>query len=82
MYVFEKKDDKFHYIGITHSPVTQGVRNVKLERNPNPNDHRTAYVRPKTDSTNEKLQTRFTDWKFSENDRKTVKGIIKNNKKK
>lgn len=82
VYVFDKKDDKYHYIGITHSPITKGVRNIELERNPNPQDKRKAYIRSQTDSTSEKLQTRFPNWKFSEKDKKTVKGIIKKNKKK
>lgn len=82
IYVFDKKDNKYHYIGITHSPITQGVRNIELERNPNPRDTRKAYIRSQTDSTSEKLQTRFPNWEFSKKDKQTVKGIIKKNKKK
>lgn len=82
VYVFEKKDDKFHYIGITHSPVTQGVRNVELERNPNPRDNRKSYIRTKTEITSGKLQTTYRDWAFTEKDKNKVKNIIKANKKK
>ena len=82
VYVYDKKEGKYLYIGITHSAITQGMRNIELERNPNPNDDRKAYARPKTETTSDKLQTRFPNWQFSEKDRKTVKGIIKNNKKK
>ena len=82
MYVYDKKEGRYLYIGLTHSAITQGMRNIELERNPNPNDERKAYARPKTETTSDKLQTRFPNWQFSEKDRKTVKGIIKNNKKK
>lgn len=82
MYVYDKKEGKYLYIGLTHSAITQGVRNIELERNPNPNDGRTSYSRPKTETTSEKLQTRYTNWNFTEKDKKKIKGIIKNNKKK
>ena len=82
VYVYDKKEGKYLYIGLTHSAITQGMRNIELERNPNPNDDRKAYARPKTETTSEKLQTRYTNWNFTEKDKKKIKGIIKNNKKK
>ena len=82
VYVYDKKEGKYMYIGLTHSAITQGVRNIELERNPNPNDERKSYARPKTETTSEKLQTRYTNWNFTEKDKKKIKGIIKNNKKK
>ena len=82
VYVFDKKEDTFHYIGITHSPITQGVRNIELERNPNPNDERKSYARQKTEITSDKLQTTYRDWSFTEKDKRKIKSIIKLNKKK
>ena len=37
-YVYAKIGDDYKYIGITHSPITKGVRNIKLEVNPDPKD--------------------------------------------
>ena len=45
-YVYAKVGKKYKYIGITHSPITRGVKNIRLEDNPNPKDNTAAYCQP------------------------------------
>ena len=42
-----QKGDNYIYIGLTHSPISQGVKNIKLNVNPNPHDSKDSYVKPK-----------------------------------
>ena len=49
VYIYKKVGRKYEFIGITHAEITQGVRNIKLEKSPNPNDSKTSYIRPKSE---------------------------------
>lgn len=73
-YIYEKVGNRYKYIGLTHSPTTQGVRNIKLEKNPNPNDNRDSYARPKseTGATHEWKKPEAT-WKLSKQDKEKLK---------
>lgn len=82
VYVYDQKNGVFHYIGLTHSKITKGLKNIPLEKNPNPNDKRQSFVRPKTEKSNAKFQTTYKDWSLTKRDKKTVKSIIDFNKKK
>ena len=39
-YIYKKVGDKYHFIGITHSEITHRTKNIKLDKNPNPDDPR------------------------------------------
>lgn len=81
-YVYAKVGKEYKYIGITHSPITEGVKNIRLERNPNPKDNTTAYVRPNTQKANRsKFGKRFSNWKFSEKDKPKIKTLIDKDKR-
>ena len=76
-YVYDEQGNEYKVIGITSSPMTNGVLNVKLERNPEPNNMKTAYVRPRPDKENKgAFGNRLKGWKFSENDKMKVRNII------
>lgn len=81
-YIYEKVGERYRYIGITHAQITKGLRNIPLEKNPNPKDDRQSYMRPKTDEDKVSLFEKKprSDWKFSKNDRKTAKRIIRRSK--
>lgn len=83
-YVIDKDGNIYQYIGITHSSKTNDIDNIPLKKNPNPNDKRSAYIRPFIENDNYKNFGRgYNDWKFSEKDKKTVQKVIdKSNKKK
>lgn len=53
-YVFGKTGSQLESLGITHGKRTKGVNNVPLKKNPNPQDKRQAYVRPKITQEQEK----------------------------
>lgn len=46
-YVCGKIGNDFQSIGITHGKRTKGVNNIPLKKNPNPQDSKQAFVRPK-----------------------------------
>ena len=44
-YIFKEENGEYKYIGLTHSNITQGVKNIKLDHNPNKKDKRDSYIR-------------------------------------
>ena len=46
VYIFAKVGKKFRFVGITHSNITDGMNNIPLTKNPNPNDKEPSYFRP------------------------------------
>ena len=45
-YIYRKVGNNYEFIGITHSPITRGVKNIKLDKNPDPSDESDAYIKP------------------------------------
>ena len=82
-YVYDEDGRQYKILGITSSPKTNGVINVQLERNPEPNNPKTAYVRPVPDKVNKGVRNdKLKGWSFSENDKKKVRSIIDSHDKK
>lgn len=82
-YVYDEKGREYKVLGITSSPMTNGILNVELECNPEPKNTITAYVKPKPDKVDKGVKnTRLKGWKFSENDKKKVRNIIDTHNKK
>lgn len=80
-YVYAKIGDDYKYIGITHSPITKGVRNIKLEVNPDPKDKSSSYVRPKPEKADRsKFGKRLDKWRFSDKDKAKIKTLIDDDK--
>lgn len=78
-YIYAKVNGKYKYIGITHSKITNGVKNIELEQNPNPNDKEKAYARTmaKKDKVKKFKAKPLAGWKMSERDKKKIKPITK-----
>lgn len=78
-YIYAKVGGKYKYIGITHSPITNKVKNIKLDTNPNPKDNKTAYVRPSAKQAKVKKFKNNTlkDWKMSNSDKQKIKPLTK-----
>jgi len=74
VHIYAKVGDEFKHIGITHSKVTQGIKNIKMEKNPDPKDDKPSYFKPKAEhqSTN-KYGERKAGWKLSEIDKEKMK---------
>ena len=79
-YIYAKVGNTLKYIGITHSEITDGVKNIKLEKNPNPKDSKSAFFRPKTEqSSTNRFKKKEVGWKLSKKDKETA-NKIKNKK--
>ncbi len=82
-YIYKKINDEYYFVGITHAPVTNRVKNIKLDYNPNPNDSKHSYIRPF--SSKEKIKKfsnkELSDWKINKKDRPKFNRSIKNFKK-
>lgn len=82
-YVYGEHGRDYKILGLTSSPTTNGVSNIKLERNPEPNNHEDAYVRPQPDTVNKGVRNeRLNGWKFTKNDKNKVRKIIDTHDKK
>ena len=82
-YIYARVGNSYKFIGITHSPITQGVKNIKLDKNPNPKDTSTAYIRPKGQiDKSSNFKSKEKDWKLSKQDKRKVQGVISKDKKK
>ena len=72
-YIYQRVGKEFRFVGITHSAITSGMKNIPLDHNPNPADSRKSYFRPEArkDKT-----TSFGDikrgWKLSPSDKEKV----------
>ena len=81
-YVIRKKGDDYDYIGLTHSPFTDGKRNVRLRKNPNPNDNRISYMRPffRSGPIKKFSRKKIRGWKFAKRDKKKIRRISRTRK--
>lgn len=82
-YVYDDTGKEYKVLGITSSPKTNGIVNLKLERNPEPNNTKVAYVRTKPNKVEKGVRNeRLKGWKFIESDKKKVRNIIASHEKK
>ena len=82
-YVYDECGRQYKVLGITSSPQTNGVLNVKLEKNPEPNNSKTAYVRTTPDKVDKGVRNdKLKGWKFTGKDKEKVRIIIDTHDKK
>ena len=82
-YLVDRDGNVYKYIGITHSEITLGKKNIPLKSNPNPEDNKTAYVRPRVEKDKaENFGRRLKGWRFLKEDKKTIKDIVDKDKNK
>lgn len=83
-YVFEQQNNKYHAVGITHTPTTFGKKNMPLNKNPKKNDTSKAYIRTGiiTDRINNFSSKPIHTMSFDNTDFPKVKSKIRNYKKK
>lgn len=76
-YIYQKVGRRYVYIGLTHSPITNDVKNIKLEQNPNPKDNKDAYFRPKAaEASANRFKKKEQGWKLTKADKKTADKIV------
>lgn len=78
-YIYEKVGNKYKFIGITHSQITNNIKNIQLQQNPNPKDSRKAYARPvaKQDKVKKFKKEPLKNWKMGEADKQKIKPLTK-----
>ncbi len=77
-YIYAKVGDKYEYLGITHAKITKGVKNIRLEKNPNPQDKRTVYVRPTSQKAHQSsFGAKLKGWFFSDSDKEKIERLKK-----
>ena len=80
-YIYKKVGSDFHFIGITHSPITDRTRNIPLAINPDPGSNEKSFVRPYKEAKHKKnFGASHEKWKLSRRDRKMISRLP--NKKK
>lgn len=82
--ITKNKGNYIEHISITHSPKTRKMKNVKLNKNPDPKDERTAFILPKIARTSKsKLGKRKDNMKIvDKKDKSIIRHIKSKNKKK
>lgn len=82
-YVYGDDGKRYKVLGLTSSPETNGVLNVRLKENPEPKNTSPAYVRPTPATINKGVQnTKLKGWKLSNADKPVVNEIIAKAEKK
>ena len=81
-YVYAKVGNDYKYIGITHSEITNNMKNILLDKNPDPNDSEPAYALPITSrgKTND-FKRKEKDWRLSKADKQKMDKIKTQSKK-
>ena len=82
-YVYDETGKEYKVLGITSSPKTNGVLNIRLKVNPEPKNSNAAYVLPTTSKINKGVRnTKLKGWRFSSSDKKVVQDVIDKGEKK
>ena len=80
-YIYAQEGKKLKFIGITHSPITDGMENIPLEKNPEPRNTSKAYIRPYPNEAHKSsFGTKLKGWFFSDKDKRKVEEVKKKTK--
>ena len=76
-YVIRKVGNSFDFIGLTHSPVTDNKKNIKLRKNPNPRDSRVSYIRPffRRNPIKRFSKRKIRGWRLAKRDKKRIRKV-------
>ena len=78
VFIFGQIGKEYIFFVITHKEITSGTRNIKLIKNPNPDDKEISYFRPKPKRQHKSTfsKTRRT-WTINEQDLDNIKQYMK-----
>ncbi len=77
-YVYGKNKKNFKSIGITSAPKTDGIKNIPMERNPEPGKSKQAFMLPRPNRIPKKTRNKkLPDWTLTEEDKKKAKKIAR-----
>lgn len=76
-YVYDNNGKVYKVVGITGGSSTNGVKNIPLDVNPEPNKKSKAYIRPDPiEVPNGTKSTKLKGWKFAASDKSKVQSVI------
>ena len=76
-YVYDNNGKVYKVVGITGGSSTNGVDNIPLDVNPEPNNKNKAYIRPTPiEVPNGTKSTKLNGWKFAASDKPKVQSVI------
>lgn len=82
IYAYDINSNTYKFIGITHSQITDGIKNIKIT-NPNPSDIQDSYFRPFATEENTRNFSKYKyDWKTTRSTGQKARRIKQNFKKK
>lgn len=84
-YIVEVFGDTVTILGLSEKPKTHKQKNIKLDKNPEPNNNEDSYIKPKTEVlsfSDKTFSKKLRDWAFANSDKPKVDAVInKSNKK-
>lgn len=77
-YIYAQEGNTYKFIGITHAPITDNIKNIPLEQNPEPKNKSKAFVRPTPQKAHKaSFGSKLKGWMFSKNDKEKMEEIKK-----
>lgn len=77
-YIFARVGNDYKYLGLTHAEITDGIKNIKLDKNPNPKDSRPAFIKPKSEkSKTNNFKKKQREWVLSKKDKEKISKLKK-----
>ena len=77
-HIYKREGGKYLFVGLTHAPITRGIRNIPLDCNPDPSSNDKTYARPF--SQIDKVRNfgpKHEGWKIAPRDKKKLRKIKK-----
>ncbi len=84
-YIVEVNGDTVTVLGLSEKEKTHKQKNIKLDKNPEPNNNNDSYIRPHTEVlqfTDKTFSKNLKGWAFGESDKPKVKSVIEKDNKK
>jgi len=76
--IYEIRGKQYKYLSLTHASETNGIRNVKLTFNPNPEDKSITYFRPIPQMEHKgHFGKRFEDWCIKPSDQRKMRPYLR-----
>lgn len=80
-YIYDEDKKNFKCVGLTSAPVTNGVSNIPLDKNPEPGNNDKSYLRPAPMEINKGVKNeKLKGWSFAPTDKKKVQDVIEGKK--
>lgn len=81
-YITESSGKFYRFFCFTHSPTTDGQKNVKLKHNIDPKENRDCYVRPiRQTDLSENFELPYIRYRLHQDDLSKIKNLVSSNKK-